>query len=86
MDVRGGGCTVFSVEGDLHLPLFSSQQSFGHLSHGRSLGVGPVQEAAGARLLHHLGPAVATHPTEAVITEDDGAVLHLSVGDDELAI
>ena len=45
-----------------------------------------VQEAAGAWLLHHLGPRVTAHPTEGVIAEDDGAVLDLRIGDDKLSI
>ena len=45
-----------------------------------------VQEAAGARLLHHLGTGVAAHATEAVIAEDDSAVLHPGVGNDKFAI
>lgn len=45
-----------------------------------------VQEAAGTRLLHHLSPGVTAHPAEGVITEDDGAVLHLRVGDNKLSI
>lgn len=45
-----------------------------------------VQEAAGTRLLHHLSPGVTTHPTEGIVAEDDGAVLHLRVGDNKLSI
>lgn len=45
-----------------------------------------VQEAAGTRLLHHLSPGVTAHPTEGIVAEDDGAVLHLRVGDDKLSI
>lgn len=45
-----------------------------------------VQEAAGTRLLHHLSPGVTAHPTEGIVAEDDGAVLHLRVGDNKLAI
>lgn len=78
--------TFFGVQAHLHSPLLGPQQSFGHLGHRRPLGVRSVQEAAGAWLLHHLGPQVAAHLTEGVIAEDDGAVLHLRVGDDELAI
>ena len=45
-----------------------------------------VQEAAGTGLLHDLSTGVTTHPTEGVITEDDGTVLHLCIGDDKLTI
>lgn len=45
----------------------------------------PIQEVTGARFLHDLGPRVATHVTEAIVTEDDGAVLHPRVGYDKLS-
>lgn len=78
--------TFFGVQAHLHSPLLGSQQSFGHLGHRWPLGVWSVQEAAGARLLHHLSPQVAAHLAEGIVAEDDGAVLHLRVGDDELSI
>lgn len=78
--------TFLGVQAHLHPPLLGSQQSFGHLGHRRPLGVRSVQEAAGARLLHHLSPQVAAHLAEGIVAEDDGAVLHLRVGDDELSI
>lgn len=45
-----------------------------------------IQKAAGTRLLHDLCTCVATHATEAIIAEDDGAVFHSSIGDYEFAI
>lgn len=45
----------------------------------------PVQEVTGARFLHDLGPCVAAHVTEAIITEDDGTVLNPRVGYDKLS-
>jgi len=45
-----------------------------------------VQEVARARLLDDLGPRVAAQFTEAVVAEDDRTPVHLSVGDDEVAI
>lgn len=81
------GCpTVFPVEGNFHLPLHRAQQRLCHLYCGELLGVRPIQEVAGARLLHDLGTRVAAHHAEAVVAEDDGAVLHAGIGDDELAI
>lgn len=77
--------TVFAVEVDLHSPLLRAQQGLRHLGDGQPLGVGPVHEVARARLLHDLGARVAAHVAEAVVAEDDGAVLHPGVGDDELA-
>lgn len=45
----------------------------------------PVQEVTGARFLHDFGPRVAAHMTEAIVAEDDGAVLHPRVGYDKLS-
>lgn len=77
--------TVFAVEVDLHSPLLRPEEGLRHLGDGQSLGVGSVQEVARARLLHDLGARVAAHVAEAIVAEDDGAVLHPRVGDDELA-
>lgn len=46
----------------------------------------PVQEAAGAGLLHNLGTRVAAHATEGVVAENNGTVFHTCVGDDELTV
>lgn len=45
-----------------------------------------IQEATGTGLLHYLSPGVTTQPTEGVITEDDGTVLNLCIGDDKLSV
>lgn len=45
-----------------------------------------IEEAAGARLLHHLGTGIAAHAAESVIAEDDGTVLHPSIGNDKFSI
>lgn len=77
--------TIFAVEVDLHSPLLRPEEGLRHLGDGQTLGVGPVQEVARARLLHDLGTRVAAHVAEAIVAEDDGAVLDPRVGDDELA-
>lgn len=83
------GCcfhTVSGVEGHLHLPLLRPQQRLGHLGHGGPPGARAVQEAAGARLLHDLATRVPAHGAEGVVAEDDGAVLHARIGNDELPV
>lgn len=77
--------TIFAVEVDLHSPLLRPEEGLRHLGDGQTLGVGSVQEVARARLLHDLGTRVAAHVAEAIVAEDDGAVLDPRVGDDELA-
>ena len=47
------------------------------VTHRRLRGHGPVQEEAQAGLLHHLSPAEARHLAEALVGEDDGAVLDI---------
>lgn len=77
--------TVLAVEADLHLALLGAQQRLGDLGGGTALGAGPVEEVAGAGLLHHLRPRVPAQLAEAVVAVDHRAVLHPGVGDDELA-
>lgn len=77
--------TVLLVECDLHLPLLGAQQRLRHLRDRQPLGVRAVEKVTGARLLHDLSTRVAAHVTEAIVTEDDGAVLHSSVGYDEFS-
>lgn len=76
--------TIFAVKVDLHLPLFRPQQGLRHLSDGQSLGVRSIQEVARAWLLHDLSTRVTTHVAEAIVAEDDGAVLNSCIGYDEL--
>lgn len=78
--------TIFAVVGDLHLALLRAQQRLGHLGHRVPAGELAVQEVAGARLLHDVRPGEACHLAEAVITVDDSAVLHPSIGYDEFLI
>jgi len=47
---------------------------------------GTVQEVARARLLHDVGARVPAQLAEPVVAEDDRLVLHLGVGDHEVAI
>lgn len=79
--------TVFPVEADLPLVLLLTLQSFVHLLDDALAGLVPVEEAAGARPLHHLGPHKAGQLTEAVRTVDDGvAVTALSVSQKEITV
>lgn len=78
--------TVFAVVEDLQLALLGAQQGLGELGDGALGGVGAGEEVAGAGLLHHLHAGVAEHLTEAIVAVDDGAVLHLGVGNEELAV
>lgn len=77
--------TILPVEGDLHFAFLGAQQGLRDLRGGAALRAWPVQEVAGAGPLHHLGSRVAAQLAEAVVAVDDRAVLHPSVGDDELA-
>lgn len=77
--------TVLPVERDLHLPLLRAQQRLRHLRDRQSLGVRPVEKVTGARLLHDLSTRVTAHVTKAIVTEDNSAVLHASVGYDEFS-
>jgi len=74
------------VVGDLHLALLGAQQGLGHLGRRVPGGGLAVQEVAGARPLHDVRPGEARHLAEAVITVDDGAVLHPGIGDDEFPV
>lgn len=78
--------TVFAVVEDLQLALLRAQQRLRQLRNGALGGVGAGEEVAGAGPLHHLDTRVTKHLTEAVVAVDDGTVLHLSVGDQELAV
>lgn len=75
--------TIFAVKVDLHFPLLRPKQGLRHLGDGQPLGVGSIQEVTCARLLHDLSTRVTTHVAEAIIAEDDGAVLHSCIGYDE---
>lgn len=72
--------------GDLHFPLLRAEQGLRYLCHGVPLGQLAVQEVARARLLHDVWPREARHFAEAVVAEDDGAVLHPGISYHELLI
>lgn len=76
--------TIFAVEVDLHFPLLRPKQGLRHLGDGQSLGVWSVQEVTRAWLLHDFSARVTTQVAEAIVAEDDGAVLHSCIGYDEL--
>ncbi len=76
--------TIFAVKVDLHFPLLRPKQGLRHLSDCQSLGVRSIHEVTCARLLHDLSAWVTTHVAEAIVAEDDGAVLHSCIGYDKL--
>lgn len=79
--------TVLLVEVDLGLVLLSALQSLLHLLGHVLAGVGPVQEAAAAVLLHHLSSREARQFAEAVRAVDDGvATVTLGVTQQEIAV
>lgn len=79
--------TVLLVEVDLGLVLLSALQSLLHLLGHMLAGVGPVQEAAAAVLLHHLSPCEARQFTEAVWAVYDGvAAVALGVTQQKIAV
>lgn len=78
--------TVFAVVEDLELAFLGAEQRLGELRDGALGGVGTGEEVAGAGSLHHLHAGVAEHLAEAIVAVDDGTVLHLGVGNEELAV
>lgn len=79
--------TILFVEVNLGLILLSALQSLLHLLGHVLAGVGPVQEAAAAVLLHHLGAREARQLAEAVGAVDDGiAPVALGVTQQEIAV
>lgn len=58
--------TIFPVEADLSMVLLLALQSFVHLLDDALAGFGPMEEAAGAHLLHHLCPYKAGQLTKAI--------------------
>lgn len=79
--------TVFAVEADLSLVLLLALQGFVHLLDHALVGLGSVQEAAGAGFLHHLRPNEAGQLTKAVGAVHDGvAVTTLSAPQQEVTV
>lgn len=58
----------------------------GHLADGLGVGQVPVEEVAGAGLLHDVRPGEARHFAEAVVAVNDCTVLHPGVGDHKFPI
>lgn len=77
--------TILAVVEDVHFALFSPKQGLCQARHSTAWSVRACEEVTGAGSLHHLHPGVAKELAEAVIAIDDGTVLHLCVGDEELA-
>lgn len=79
--------TILLVEVDLGLVLLSALQSLHHLLGHVFAGVGPIQEAAAAVLLHHLSSGEARQLTEAVRAVDDGvASVALGITQQEVTV
>lgn len=79
--------TVFPIEADLSLVLLLALQGFVHLLEQALVGLGAVQEAAGAGFLHHLRPNEAGQLTKAVGAVHDGvAVTTLSAPQQEVTV
>lgn len=84
--ISGRFLTFLAVVENLHLALLGAQQGLGQLGQRALHGPGPHEEGAGAGLLHDLSPGKAKHLAEALVAVDDATVLHLGVGNQELAI
>lgn len=78
--------TFLSVVEDLHLALLRAKQGLCQLGQSTLHGTRAHQELAGTGLLHDLRPGKTEHLAEALVAVDDATVLHLGVGDQELAI
>lgn len=79
--------TTLLVEADLGLVLLPAVQHLLDALQHRLAGLGPVEEAAAAVLLHDLGAGEAGEVAEAIGAVDDGeAAVDLRVGKDEVAV
>lgn len=79
--------TCFFVEHDLVFKLLSLLQGLANTQDDAFAGLRPVQELAGAALLHDLGPRAARELAEAIRAVDDGKALqHLRISQDEVAV
>lgn len=78
--------TIFMIVGDLHFPLLWPQQRLGNLGNIMPLGLRPMEEVAGARLLHNIWPGEPSHLAEPVIAVDDGTILYSGICNDKFFI
>lgn len=76
--------TILAVVEDVHLALFGTKQGLCQARHSAAWSVRAGEEVTGTGSLHHLHTGVAEEFTEAVIAVNDGTVLHLRIGDQEL--
>lgn len=67
--------TIFPVEADFSLVLLLALQSFVHLLDHTLVGLGSMEEAAGASFLHHLGPDEACQLTKPIRAVHDGVTM-----------
>lgn len=83
---NGRALTILPVVGDLHLALLGPQHGLGDLADGLFVGQVAVEEVAGAGLLHDVRSGEARHLAEAIVTVDDGTVLHPGISDDKFTV
>ena len=82
-----GSLTCFLVEHDLLLELAAPLQGGVDVLDDGVVGLGAVEELAGAALLHHLGAHKARQLAEAIrAVHDRVALRHLRIGQDEVAV
>lgn len=76
--------TILAIVEDVHLALFSPKQGLRQAGHSTARSVRASEEVTGTGSLHHLHTGVAEEFAEAIIAVDDGTVLHLCIGNQEL--
>ena len=80
---RKAALTVFLVEQHLDLNLFLAVEGLFNGEYRVLVGKFSVHEAAGGRLLHHLGSTVARQFAETIVTVHDGVVHDPCIGQQE---
>lgn len=72
--------TIFPIKADFSLVLLLALQSFVYLLNQTFTGLCSMEEAAGARFLHHLGPSETSQLAKSIRTVHNGvAVATLSI-------
>lgn len=79
--------TILPIEADFSLVLLLALQSFVHLLDYILIGLGSMEEAAGASFLHHLSPNKAGQLTEPVRAVHDGVPMAtLRISQEEVTV
>lgn len=76
--------TVLAIVEDVHLALFSPEQGLSQAGHSTAWSVRAREEITSTGPLHHLHTGVAKEFAEAIVAVNDGTVLHLRIGNQEL--